>query len=141
MAKRRKKVKREADEEEDVDDIYLGDVDESDEEKKAEPGAAKEETNKPRDFFKSLGDGLKAAGETAERYTRIGISTAALEKLKLELKLAYSRLGESVNRCWDAAPDIPVASNDPAIAPQVKAVNDLRRRIRETEIKLRSLKS
>jgi hypothetical protein len=139
MAKRRKKAKREADKEEDVDEIYLGDDDE--EETKAASGAAKEETNKPRDFFKSLGDGLKAAGETAERYTRIGISTAALEKLKLELKLAYSRLGESVNRCWDAAPDIPVASNDPAIAPQVKAVNDLRRRIRETEIKLRSLKT
>jgi hypothetical protein len=54
--------------------------------------------------------------------------------------MAYSRLGETVSKCWDAAPDIGVAANDPAIKAQVKEVNDLRRKIREIEVQLRTLK-
>ncbi|MFH0939978.1 MAG: hypothetical protein V1899_11970 [Planctomycetota bacterium] len=95
---------------------------------------------KASDFFGSLRDGFKTAGETAERYARMGINIATLEGLRLKLKTAYASLGESVMRCWDAASDIGVAANDPAIKSQVKTVNDLRRRIREIEIKLRNLK-
>ena len=96
--------------------------------------------DKPRDFFSSLKEGFKAAGETAERYARMGITVGHLEKLRLQLKMAYSRLGETVSKCWDAAPDIGVAANDPAIKAQVKEVNDLRRKIREIEVQLRTLK-
>ena len=98
-------------------------------------------TEKSLNFFGSLRNGLKTAGETAERYARMGVSIAALEGQRLKLKAAYAELGETVMRCWDAASDIGVAASDPAIKSQVKTVNDLRRRIRETEIKLKNLKS
>ena len=90
-------------------------------------------------FFQSLGEGIKAAGQAAEKYTRIGISMAEVEKLRLELKMAYARLGESVSRCWDAAPDIGVTASDPTVKKPVREVNDLRRNIRETEIKIQAL--
>lgn len=93
------------------------------------------------DFFRTIGEGLKSAGQTAERYARMGVGVAEVEKLHLELKLAYSKLGEQIVKCWDAAPDIGVAPNDPAVTAQVKAIKDLRRRIREIEIKIKSLKS
>ena len=97
--------------------------------------------SKGADFFRSIGEGLKSAGQTAERYARMGVGVAELEKLRLELKLAYSKLGENIIKCWDAAPDIGVAANDPAVKEPVKAVKDLRRRIREIEIKIKSLQS
>lgn len=92
-------------------------------------------------FFSSLGDGLKAAGQAAERYARMGAGVAELEKLRLELKMAHARLGETIIKCWDAAPDIGVAANDPAVKDPVKSVKDLRRRIREIEIKIKSLQA
>jgi hypothetical protein len=97
-------------------------------------------SDKPRDFFSSLKEGFKAAGETAERYARMGISAGQLEKLRLQLKMAYSRLGEGVAQCWDAAPDIGVTAADSAVRAQAKEVNDLRRKIREIEVRLRTLK-
>lgn len=93
----------------------------------------------PKNFFQSLGDGIKAAGQAAEKYTRIGVRIAELEKLRIELKLGYARLGEGVSRCWDAAPDIGVTATDPAVKLPVREINDLRRRIRETEIKIQAL--
>ena len=106
----------------------------------AKSGARQGGSAQAPDFFGSLREGFKAAGETAERYARMGINIAELEGLRLKLKAAYATLGESVTRCWDAAPDLGVAANDPAIKQQVKAVNEMRRRIREAEIKLRNLK-
>jgi hypothetical protein len=90
-------------------------------------------------LFTSLKEGLRVAGQTAERYARLGISTASLEKMKLELKMAYSRLGENIVKCWDAAPDIGVAANDPAVSDTYRKVRDLRRKIREAEAKIRTL--
>lgn len=92
------------------------------------------------DFFKSLSRGLKAAGQAAERFARMGVSAAELEKLKLELRVAQARLGESVLKCWDAAPDIGVTANDPAVKEPARAVKELRRRIREIEKHLTTLR-
>src|SRR5438874_2518640 len=85
---------------------------------------AKTENNSPKDFFSKLSEGFKAAGETTARYTRVGISMAELEKLRLELRLAYTRLGESVTRCWDAAPDIGVGPTDASVKDPLKKVNE-----------------
>jgi hypothetical protein len=128
MAKRRKTVKRQPRPDADA---------EGGSQKSAQAGAG----NKGADFFRSIGEGLKSAGQTAERYARMGVGVAELEKLRLELKLAYSKLGENIIKCWDAAPDIGVAANDPAVKEPVKAVKDLRRRIREIEIKIKTLQS
>jgi predicted DNA-binding protein (UPF0251 family) len=104
-----------------------------------EPEAPSPE-NKSRDFIGTLRDTFKSAGQTAERYARMGINIAELEALRLKLKGAYAALGENVIKCWDAAPDLGVAAADSAVKEQVKAIADLRRRIREIEIKLRNLK-
>ncbi|HYF52075.1 MAG TPA: hypothetical protein VEJ63_21880 [Planctomycetota bacterium] len=112
------------------------DASESRRKKKSQP----EPGDKSRDFFQTIGDGLKSAGKTAEKYAKMGISAAALEKQRLDLRLAYAKLGEAVHRCWTDAPDLGVAATDPSVRAHVKAVNDLRRRIRETEIKLRELR-
>ncbi len=109
--------------------------------KKADEKSEQAGGTPPRDFFSSLSEGFKAAGAAAERYTRMGINLADLEKQRVQLKLAYARLGESVTRCWDAAPDIGVAAGDSSVKEQVRTVNDLRRKIRETELKIRNLQN
>jgi hypothetical protein len=130
MAKKRKSVKRQP--RPDTEDEGASQKSAS-----AEAGSG----SKGADFFRTIGEGLKSAGQTAERYARMGVGVAELEKLRLELKLAYSKLGENVIKCWDAAPDIGVAANDPAVKEPVKAVKDLRRRIREIEIKIKTLQN
>lgn len=135
MAKKRKAAKAKKEVENEDVDPFEGTCEAKPEEKAAEKKDA------GPGFFTSLGDGLKAAGQAAERYARMGAGVAELEKLRLELKMANARLGESIIKCWDAAPDIGVAANDPAVKEPVKAVKDLRRRIREIEIKIKSLQS
>lgn len=119
--------------------------------KKAKPAAENkaEETKSPpppsggsaRDFFNRIGEGLKSAGQTAERYARVGVGVAELEKLRLELRLAQSNLGEAVVKCWDEAPDIGVTSHDAAIKKSYSEVKALRRKIRELESKIAGLRS
>jgi hypothetical protein len=143
-AKKSSSRRRPADDDEELEatpPVEDGDiVDDDDEDSEEEDDGDATASAQPKDFFSSLKEGFKAAGETAERFARMGITVGHLEKLKLELKVAYSRLGEHVNKCWDAAPDIGVTATDPAIAAQVKVVNDLRRKIREIEVRLRELK-
>jgi len=120
-------------------DPFAGNVPDAEPETASAADAAA--TKGPSNFFKSIGEGLKAAGQTAEKYARLGVSAAELEKLRVELRLAHARLGEAIIKCWDAAPDIGVAPDDPAIKDSVKAVKDFRRRIREVEIKMKTIKS
>lgn len=135
MAKKRKAAKAKPEPEVEVE--VERDPFEGPNESASEQAAPKSDTG----FFKSLGNGLKAAGHAAERMARMGVGVAELEKLRLELKMAYARLGETIIKCWDAAPDIGVAANDPAVKDPVKAVKDLRRRIREIEIKIKTLQA
>jgi len=145
MAKSRKSKKQRSEEEEEDDDEIIEAEPFEDEEKeydnrakvKAEPAG---DQPKSKGFFQQMGDSLKAAGQTAEKYTRIGITMAELEKLRLDLKSAYQKLGENVARCWDAAPDIGVSAHDSDVKEHVKKVNLLRRQIREVEAKIRALK-
>jgi len=92
------------------------------------------------DFLHILTDGLKAAGQAAERFARTGVSSVGLEKLRLELRLAQARLGEGVLKCWDAAPDVGVLPTDPAVKEPARQVKELRRHIREMEQKIAELR-
>ena len=152
MAKRRSRWPEEDDsEDEDVIEVTpeprgksRADAEGLDEDATGEEPAAKKTSGrtdpKSRDFFQTIGDGLKSAGKAAEKYAKMGISAAALEKQRLDLRLAYAKLGEAVHRCWNDAPDLGVAATDASVKAHVKAINDLRRKIRETEIKLRELR-
>lgn len=100
----------------------------------------KETGGSPQGFIDSLGDALRSAGETATRYTRIGVSHAEIEKLRFDLKSAHAALGEVVMRCWQDAPDLGLTSRDPAIQKAVKQVREVRRKIREKEAKIAHLK-
>jgi hypothetical protein len=91
-------------------------------------------------FFESLGDGLREAGETAQRYTNIGVTRAGLEKLRFELRSSHARLGEMVMRCWADAPDVALTSADPAVFEAVKQIKLLRRTIREKQAKIAELR-
>lgn len=111
----------------------------------AEPQAApkpepKTAANAAKDFFSRIGEGLKSAGETAGRYAQVGAGFAEMEKLRLELKLAQSKLGEAVVKCWDEAPDIGVTSSDAAVKKPFGEVKSLRRKIRELEAKVAGLR-
>lgn len=108
---------------------------------KSEPaGSTKSAANAARELFSRIGDGIKAAGQSAERYAKVGIGVAEIEKLRLELRLAQSKLGEAVVKCWDEAPDIGVTSSDQAVKKQFGEVKSLRRKIRELESKVAGLR-
>jgi len=136
MAKARGKTKKRDKEVEDIDsDAAAEDAGES-------AGAEKndESTSKARSIIDQIGDGLRAAGEAAGRYTKLGVAMAELEKVKLDLRSAYAKLGEGVVRCWDAAPDIAVSANDSDVKEHLKKVSSLRRHIRELEARIHELK-
>jgi hypothetical protein len=138
MAKGRGKAKRKSDEDEE-DDVIEAEPFE-DEEKEYDKAEHSEAAPSGKGFFQQIGDGLKAAGEAAGRYTRIGLLSAELEKHRLELKSAYSRLGEKVAGCWDAAPDIGVTASDSDVKEHVKKIKAIRREIREVQAKIQTLK-
>ena len=144
MAKSRKS-KRKKDDEDDDDEVIEAEPFEKEEEEydeDEESDSEKKKSEPPRKgIFEQFGEGLRAAGETATRYTKIGITMAELEKLRFNLKTSYQRLGESVTRCWDAAPDIGVSASDSDVKEHTKRINALRRQIREVEAKVRELKN
>lgn len=98
------------------------------------------ETPNSKTFFETLGDGLRTAGETAQRYTHIGVNRAGLEKLRYDLRTAHAELGELAMRCWADAPDVGLTARDPAIVAAVKRVKFLRHKIREKQAKIAELK-
>ena len=130
--------------ESDDDDILdAEEVSASDEDSESEPTSGykrKETGGSPQGFIDTLGDALRSAGETAQRYTRIGVSHAEIEKLRFDLKTAHAALGEVVMRCWHDAPDLGLTSRDPAIQKAIKQVREVRRKIREKEAKIAELK-
>lgn len=144
MAKSRKSKKQRTEDEEEEEEVIEAEPFEDEEEEYDNRAKAKsapaDDAPKAKSFFQQMGDSLKSAGKTAEKYTRIGITMAELEKLRLELKSAYYKLGESVVRCWDAAPDIGVSANDSDVKDLFKKVSTLRRQIREVEAKIQTLK-
>ncbi|MEI6236736.1 MAG: hypothetical protein WCT04_27065 [Planctomycetota bacterium] len=117
-------------------------------EEDGEPFDAPPNTRKQRSGYRvaekgileSIGDGLRSAGQTAQRYTTIGVTRAGLEKLRFELRSAHAQLGELVIRCWADAPDLGLTSNDPAIIEAVKRVKLLRRAMREKQAKIAELR-
>ena len=113
---------------------------EVEEEREDEQAGEEQAEGKAGSFFDALGAGIKAAGHAAERIARMGVGAAELEKMRLDLRIAQSRLGEAVMKCWDAAPDVGVTPADPAIKESLRDVKDLRRKIREMEQKIAGLR-
>ena len=140
MAKARKSKPAKDDDKDDDDVIEAEPFEKEEDEYDREHEAPRNEPPR-KGFFQQFGEGLKAAGAEAARYTKIGITMAELEKLRFNLRSAYQRLGEAITRCWDAAPDIGVSAGDSDVKDLVKRVNALRRQIREVEAKARDLKS
>jgi hypothetical protein len=134
------------DEDKDEDDIGIPvEVAEADDDAESNaPGKRSKKRNAKsadgKSFFETLGDGLREAGETAQRYTNIGVTRAGLEKLRFELRSAHAQLGEMVMRCWADAPDVGLTSKDPAVFEAVKQVKLLRRTIREKQAKIAELR-
>lgn len=93
-----------------------------------------------KSFFETLGDGLRSAGETAQRYTNIGVNHAGLEKLRYHLRTAHAELGELAMRCWADAPDVGLTARDPAVVDVIKRIKLLRLKIREKQAKIAELK-
>lgn len=119
------------------------DEESSEDEAKEESASSSKRTSareQAKTFFETISDGLRNAGETATRYTRIGVAHAEVEKLRYDLKAAHAQLGEAVMRCWADAPDLGLTSKDPGVAEATKAVRDVRRKIREREAKIAELK-
>ena len=144
MAKARKSTrKREEDDDEDDDDVIEAEPYEKEEEEYDEAESSEKEVKSEpkKGLFQQFGEGLKAAGAAAGRYTKLGLTMAELEKLRYDLRNSYQRLGEAVTRCWDAAPDIGISSSDSDVKELVRKVNALRRQIREVEVKVRNLKA
>lgn len=129
-------------EEEEEPEVVEVDTDDDDEPEETSGGAykRKEVKGSAKGFFDSISDTIKNAGETAKRYTTIGVSHAEIEKLRFELRGAYAALGEVAMRCWDDACDLGLSSKDPAVSQAIKRVREVRRRIREKEAKIASLK-
>jgi len=140
-----KKTKRKQDEDEEDEEVIEAEPFEKEEEEYDEEDEEPGETAPPgeprKSFFQQVGDGLKAAGSAAGRYTKIGITMAELEKLRYNLRSSYQRMGETVVRCWDAAPDIGVSASDSDVKELFRRISALRRQIREVEAKVRDLKN
>jgi hypothetical protein len=136
MAKSRKSKRAKDDDEDDVIEAEPFDKEEKEYDKEDAPSSGLPK----KGFFQHFGDGLKAAGAEAARYTKIGVSMAELEKLRFNLRGAYQQLGETITRCWDAAPDIGVSAGDSDVKDLFKRVSALRRQIREVEAKVSDLK-
>lgn len=130
------------------DEIHEPEAAEEDEEEEVQahsaPGARRTARPRPRPeskgIFEQIGDGLRSAGETATRYTKIGMARAELEKIRYDLKAAHAKLGETVMRCWADAPDLGLTSKDPAVAEATQSVKNIRRKIREKEAKIAQLR-
>lgn len=114
---------------------------EFDEPKRRVKSKRKEVTGDSKGFFDTLSDTFRQAGETAKKYTRIGVSHAEIEKLRFDLKNAHAELGEVIMRCWHDAPDLGLTSRDPAIIQAYRRVKEVRRQIREREARIAELKS
>ena len=92
-------------------------------------------------FFDSLGQTLKSAGATAEKYAKLGYSKAESEKERLALYQAHARLGEAVMKVWDDSESVAVHAVDPLIAERVKDVRERREKIAQIREKMNEIRS
>lgn len=98
-----------------------------------------------------LGDALLDIGSEAkrlgkigvakvEKYGKMGITKADLEREKLALNSAYSALGKRIVELWDDSPTASVRSGDREIEEEINRVKDLRQRVAELREKLNTLR-
>ncbi len=101
-----------------------------------------EEAAKPGSgFFGQVGDAFRTAGASAEKYAKMGLSKAELEKERLDLYQAHSRLGETVMKIWDESEDVAVRAGDPEIAKRRKEVREIRERMAKLRERINTLRA
>lgn len=129
------------DDDEDGEEIKVAvAADGAEEDEDDEPAGKHKKHKNGKTFFETLGDGLRSAGETAQRFTQISMTRARLERLRFQLRTAHAQLGELAMRCWADAPDLGLTANDPAVVDAVKKIKLLRRAIREKQAKIAELR-
>jgi len=116
------------------------------------PPPAAGPTPQSESLIDQLGDALLNIGSEAkrlgqkgitqvEKYGRLGITRADLEREKLALRSAYANLGEKITQLWDDSPMATVRSGDVEFEEEMKRVKELRRKVAELREKLNTLRT
>ena len=90
-------------------------------------------------LFQSMGDGLMAAGQAAEKLTRKGVHAVEIEKMRHDLRGAHCRLGEALVKLWQVTPAAAVTADTPELQPALKDISEIKKHIQETEAKVAAL--
>jgi len=77
----------------------------------------------------------------AEKYGKLGWCKAEVEKEKLALQYAYSRLGEKVVKLWDDSPLASVRAGDQEISGEVGKIKTTRERIAKLREEMNELRA
>ncbi|MBI3829719.1 MAG: hypothetical protein HY291_09395 [Planctomycetes bacterium] len=99
-----------------------------------------------------LGDALLDIGSEAkrlgkigvakvEKYGKMGITKADLEREKLALNSAYAALGKRIVELWDDSPTASVRAGDREVEEEINRVKDLRQKVSELREKLNTLRT
>lgn len=122
--------------------------------------AKKKEKAKPQDarevpgtsLLDQFGESLLAAGAKAEqigrwsvarleRYGKLGIARAELERERFALNGEYQALGEAAAGAWEKTPRSALAPDHPAVAEALKTVRARLARIREIEAQMATIRT
>lgn len=92
-------------------------------------------------FFEQVGEAFKTAGASAEKYAKMGLAKAELEKERLDLYRAHSRLGEVVMKIWDESENVAIRTADSEIAKHRKEVREIRERMAKLRERINDLRA
>lgn len=76
-----------------------------------------------------------------ERYGKLGIARAELERERFALHGEFQALGEAAAGAWEKAPRTALAPDHPAVAEALKAVRARLARIREIEAQMATIRT
>lgn len=76
-----------------------------------------------------------------ERYGKLGIARAELERERFALNGEYQALGEAAAGAWEKAPRSALAPDHPAVAEALKTVRARLARIREIEAQMATIRT
>lgn len=121
--------------------------------KKKEKDKAQEAREVPgASLLDQFGESLLAAGAKAEqigrwsvarleRFGKLGIARAELERERFALNAEYQALGEAASGVWEKTPRTALAPDHPALAEALKAVRARLARIREIEAQMAAIRT
>lgn len=97
-------------------------------------------TDRSKGFLDQLGKGLQAAGSKTRQLGKLGLAKGELEREKLALNSAYSKLGEAVSESWIAEPGAAVVDQDPRFAEHVADIETCHTKIADIEKRIESIR-